>query len=52
LNDEEVILLAQNGKIAMYALEKILGNDELERAVRIRRALVCKSFSTDVFSYS
>jgi len=45
LNDEEVILLAQNGKIAMYALEKVLGNDELERAVRIRRALVCKLFS-------
>lgn len=43
LNDEEVILLAQNGKIAMYALEKVLGMDELERAVRIRRALVCKS---------
>jgi len=44
LNDEEVILLAQNGKIAMYALEKVLGNDQLERAVRIRRALVCESF--------
>jgi len=43
LNDEEVILLAQNGKIAMYALEKVLGNDNLERAVRIRRALVCES---------
>ena len=41
LNDEEVILLAQNGKIAPYALEKMLGN--LERAVTIRRALICKS---------
>ncbi|KAF9474134.1 hypothetical protein BDN70DRAFT_899216 [Pholiota conissans] len=40
LNDEEVILLAQNGKIAAYALEKVLGMDELERAVRVRRALI------------
>lgn len=42
LSDEEVIMLAQNGKIAAYALEKVLGN--LERAVRIRRALICESF--------
>lgn len=42
LNDEEVILLAQNGKIAAYALEKKLL--DLERAVRIRRALICKTF--------
>lgn len=42
LNDEEVILLAKNGKIAAYALEKVLGSNELERAVRIRRALICK----------
>ena len=41
LNDEEVVLLAQHGKIAAYALEKVLGMDELERAVRIRRALIC-----------
>ena len=41
LNDEEVILLAQNGKIQAYALEKVLG--DLERAVLIRRALVCMS---------
>jgi len=39
LNDEEVILLAQNGKVQAYALEKVLG--DLERAVLIRRALVC-----------
>ena len=39
LNDEEIILLAQNGKIAAYALEKVLG--DLERAVSIRRALIC-----------
>jgi hydroxymethylglutaryl-CoA reductase (NADPH) len=42
LNDEEVIMLAQNGKIAAYALEKVLGGERLERAVRIRRALVCE----------
>ena len=39
LNDEEVILLAQNGKIQAYALEKVIG--DLERAVLIRRALIC-----------
>ncbi|PBK98764.1 hypothetical protein ARMGADRAFT_1162042 [Armillaria gallica] len=43
LNDEEIILLAQNGKIAAYALEKVLGSEELERAVRIRRALISRS---------
>ncbi|KAJ3559750.1 hypothetical protein NP233_g11184 [Leucocoprinus birnbaumii] len=52
LNDEEVILLAQNGKIAMYALEKVLGNDELERAVRIRRALVSRASSTKTLEAS
>lgn len=40
LNDEEVILLCQTGKIAPYALEKMLG--DFDRAVRIRRALICK----------
>ena len=40
LNDEEVILLSQKGKIAAYALEKMLGDNE--RAVLIRRALICK----------
>lgn len=44
LNDEEVILLAMKGKIAAYALEKVLGMNELERAVRIRRALICTRF--------
>lgn len=42
LNDEEVILLTQTGKIAPYALEKILGPKALERAVRIRRAIICE----------
>ncbi|KAH7926257.1 hypothetical protein BV22DRAFT_1119007 [Leucogyrophana mollusca] len=44
LNDEEVILLAQNGKIAAYALEKVLG--DLERAVTIRRALISRASTT------
>ena len=44
LNDEEIILLALNNKIAAYALEKVLGMNELERAVRIRRALICMPF--------
>ena len=42
LNDEEVILLTQCGKIAPYALEKVLGPKALERAVKIRRAIICK----------
>jgi len=41
LSNEEVILLSQKGKIAAYALEKMLGDNE--RAVLIRRALICKS---------
>ncbi len=40
LTDEEVIILSQNGKIAAYALEKMLG--DFERAVAIRRALICE----------
>lgn len=40
LNDEEIILLSQKGKIAPYALEKILG--DFTRAVKIRRALICE----------
>jgi hydroxymethylglutaryl-CoA reductase (NADPH) len=44
MNDEEVIALAQGGKIAPYALEKVL--EDLERAVRIRRALICKSLGS------
>ena len=49
LNDEEIILLSQNGKVAAYALEKVLGPAELERAVRIRRALICTFFSPSLF---
>lgn len=40
LTDEEVIMLSQDGKIQAYALEKMLG--DFERAVRIRRALICE----------
>ncbi|SPO35849.1 probable 3-hydroxy-3-methylglutaryl-coenzyme A reductase [Pseudozyma flocculosa] len=41
LSDEELILLGQKGKIAAYALEKVL--QDHERAVRIRRALVSRA---------
>ncbi|KAL4080031.1 hydroxymethylglutaryl-coenzyme A reductase-domain-containing protein [Scleroderma yunnanense] len=50
LNDEEVVSLAQNGKIAAYALEKVLG--DLERAVVIRRALISRATSTKTLEYS
>ncbi|GAA5890321.1 hypothetical protein JCM16303_006419 [Sporobolomyces ruberrimus] len=41
LNDEEVILMVQKGKIAAYALEKLLKDHE--RAVAIRRALISRA---------
>ncbi|TDL26781.1 hypothetical protein BD410DRAFT_715342 [Rickenella mellea] len=44
LNNEEVIMLAQAGKIQPYALEKTLG--DLERAIMIRRALISRSSTT------
>lgn len=44
LSDEEIILLAQKGKIAPYALEKTL--QDHARAVRVRRALVSRSSKT------
>jgi len=50
LNDEEVILLSQNGKIAAYALEKMLGDNE--RAVLIRRALISRASKTKTLEYS
>ncbi|PPQ94068.1 hypothetical protein CVT25_009737 [Psilocybe cyanescens] len=52
LNDEEIIMLAQNGKIAAYALEKVLGMSELERAVRIRRALISRASITQTLESS
>ncbi|KAH9849592.1 3-hydroxy-3-methylglutaryl-coenzyme A reductase [Lenzites betulinus] len=50
LNDEEVILLAQTGKIAPYALEKML--DDLDRAVKIRRALISRASRTKTLESS
>ncbi|CDS02634.1 hypothetical protein LRAMOSA00039 [Lichtheimia ramosa] len=44
LNDEEVIALVQHGKLASYALEKVLG--DLTRAVRVRRALISRASVT------
>jgi hypothetical protein len=41
LLDEELIALVQQKKIPLYALEKSL--QDLERAVKIRRAAVCTS---------
>jgi hydroxymethylglutaryl-CoA reductase (NADPH) len=39
LTDEEIVVLVQQGKVAAYALEKVL--KDFTRAVRIRRALIC-----------
>lgn len=50
LTDEEVVLLGQRGKIAPYALEKVLG--DFERAVKIRRALICESLQHLILSWS
>ncbi|KAG9290093.1 hypothetical protein G9A89_010399 [Geosiphon pyriformis] len=44
LSDDEILMLATNGKIAQYALEKVLGN--FERAVKIRRALISRASAT------
>ncbi|KAJ7054455.1 hydroxymethylglutaryl-coenzyme A reductase-domain-containing protein [Mycena amicta] len=50
LSDEEIVLLAQNGKIAAYELEKVLAPARetcgLERAVRVRRALISRASIT------
>lgn len=50
LSDEEVILLVQKGKMASYALEKVLG--DLERAVSIRRALISRASITQTLESS
>ncbi|KAJ7938276.1 hydroxymethylglutaryl-CoA reductase [Mycena leptocephala] len=56
LSDEEVVLLAQAGKIAGYALEKVLAPAQepagLERAVRVRRALVSRASLTQTLESS
>ncbi|CEP11531.1 hypothetical protein [Parasitella parasitica] len=44
LTDEEIISIVQSGKMAAYALEKVLG--DFERAVHIRRALVSRDSIT------
>ncbi|KAK4052630.1 3-hydroxy-3-methylglutaryl-coenzyme A (HMG-CoA) reductase isozyme [Microbotryomycetes sp. JL221] len=41
LNDEEIIMLVQKGKVQAYALEKLL--KDYERAVAIRRALISRA---------
>jgi hydroxymethylglutaryl-CoA reductase (NADPH) len=50
LTDEEVIQLVQKGKMASYALEKVLG--DLERAVSIRRALISRASITKTLENS
>lgn len=50
LNDEEVISLVQAGKLASYALEKVLG--DLTRAVRIRRAIISRASITKTLEAS
>lgn len=50
LSDEEIILLVQKGKMASYALEKVLG--DLERAVSIRRALISRASITQTLEGS
>lgn len=42
LSDEEIIMMVQKGKIPPYSLEKVL--QDYERAVKIRRAVICMSF--------
>ncbi|CAO3619960.1 unnamed protein product [Cunninghamella echinulata] len=50
LHDEEVITLVQHGKMASYALENVLG--DLERAVKIRRALISRASITKTLESS
>ncbi|KIY45066.1 hypothetical protein FISHEDRAFT_50051 [Fistulina hepatica ATCC 64428] len=54
LNDEEIIVLAQHGKIPAYGLEKVLGstNEQYTRAVRIRRALISRASLTQTLEAS
>ncbi|KAE8226977.1 hypothetical protein CF319_g470 [Tilletia indica] len=50
LSDEEIVYLAQKGKIPAYALEKTL--QDFERAVRIRRALISRASATKTLETS
>ncbi|KAJ1910026.1 3-hydroxy-3-methylglutaryl-coenzyme A (HMG-CoA) reductase isozyme [Tieghemiomyces parasiticus] len=45
LTDEEMVSLIKHGKVAAYALEKVLGS-HLTRAVRIRRAVISRASVT------
>ncbi|TIC06581.1 hypothetical protein E3Q16_01066 [Wallemia mellicola] len=49
-SDEEFIMLVQQGKIPMYALEKLLG--DFERAVKIRRAVISRQSTTATLEHS
>ncbi|KAI8379631.1 3-hydroxy-3-methylglutaryl coenzyme A reductase [Radiomyces spectabilis] len=50
LTNEEIISLVQAGKIAPYALERMLG--DLQRAVSIRRALISRASITKTLESS
>ncbi|KAI9471841.1 MAG: 3-hydroxy-3-methylglutaryl-coenzyme A reductase [Benjaminiella poitrasii] len=50
LTDEEIISVVQSGKMASYALEKVLG--DFERAVNIRRALISRDSLTKTLEAS
>ncbi|KAI7942796.1 hypothetical protein MJO29_012640 [Puccinia striiformis f. sp. tritici] len=50
LSDEELIVLVQHGKVAAYALEKVL--KDFTRAVRIRRALISRASLTKTLETS
>ncbi|GAA5945411.1 uncharacterized protein JCM15063_003012 [Sporobolomyces koalae] len=50
LNDEEIILMVQKGKMAAYALEKLLKDHE--RAVAIRRALISRASARNTLEAS
>lgn len=50
LNDEEILQLCQAGKIAPYALEKVL--QDFERAVKVRRSLISRASMTKTLEAS
>lgn len=50
LHDEEIVKLSLQGKIAGYALEKVLKDSE--RAVRVRRAIVSRTSNTQTLEKS
>ncbi|KAG2180335.1 hypothetical protein INT44_003337 [Umbelopsis vinacea] len=50
LNDEEILQLCQAGKIAPYALEKVL--QDFERAVKVRRSLISRASMTKTLETS